>query len=67
MNRKELNKTVMMISNWKIPFGFQGFYKKNRRLLTCNKHLKNPYISKQAYKPLERKGFFPIWSQQKMC
>ena len=28
MNRKELNKTVVMISNWKNPFGLQGFYKK---------------------------------------
>ena len=27
MNRKELTKTFMMISNWKKPFGLHGLYK----------------------------------------
>ena len=31
MNRKELNKTFMMISNLKKPFGLQGFYLKIKR------------------------------------
>ena len=26
MNRKELAKTFMMISNWKTPFDLHGFY-----------------------------------------
>ena len=28
MNQKELAKTFMMISNWKKPFGLQGFHNK---------------------------------------
>ena len=32
MNRKELTKTVMMISNRKKYFDLQGFHKKNQRL-----------------------------------
>ena len=28
MNRQELTKTFMMISNWKKPFGFHDFYSK---------------------------------------
>ena len=31
MNRKELTKTFMMISNWKKTFGLQGFNKKIQR------------------------------------
>ena len=27
MNQKELNKTLIIISNWKKPFGLQVFYK----------------------------------------
>ena len=30
MNRKELTKALMMISNWNKPFGLQGFYIKNQ-------------------------------------
>ena len=36
MNRKELNKTFKMISNWNKPFGLQGFYKKNSALQGLN-------------------------------
>ena len=32
MNRKELTKTFMMISNGKKPFDLQGFHKKIQRL-----------------------------------
>ena len=39
MNRKEL--TLMMISNWKKPFGFHEFYKKNQRF--------NPLTAGVAY------------------
>ena len=31
MNRKELNKTVKILSNYNKPFGLQGFYKKIQR------------------------------------
>ena len=33
MNREELTKTVMMILNWKKPFGLQGFHKKIQRFM----------------------------------
>ena len=31
MNQKELTKAFMMISNWKNPFGLDGFNEKNQR------------------------------------
>ena len=44
MNRKELNKTIMMISNWNKPFGLQGFYK-NSSALRFN--VEHPFTTKQ--------------------
>ena len=38
MSRKELTKTVMMISNWKKPFGLQGFSSLGVKQLTCGAH-----------------------------
>ena len=32
MNREELTKTFLMISNWKKPFGLHGLYKNDQRL-----------------------------------
>ena len=37
MNRKEVTKTFMMISNWIKPFGFHSFYKNNSALQGFNK------------------------------
>ena len=31
MNQQELTKAFMMISNWKKPFGLQGFHQKIQR------------------------------------
>ena len=36
MNRKELNKTFMMISKWKNPLASQGFHTKNSALQGLN-------------------------------
>ena len=31
MNQKELTKRIMMISNWKKPFGLHGLHEENQR------------------------------------
>ena len=41
MNRQELTKTVVMIANWKEPFGLQAFHKKNQRFKGWSAKLNN--------------------------
>ena len=46
MNREELNKTFMMISNWNKPFDLQGFCKKFRTLKVKTLYLDNAHTQR---------------------